>query len=183
MKNTLVLGGTGMLKGLVLKLLDEHFRVFVVGRNAAKFSGLETMAGARAPYLTFMALDYHELGRLEQWVAHLQLMHGPLDVVVAWIHGGYTGVIETVDREVGLYRVSPWDLYHVQGIRASVSSEPKPAVAPNCRYHRVVLGYVDVGSETRWLHHEEIVQGVYDAVMKRRDAVVGTVEPYEGRPG
>lgn len=181
-RNALVLGGTGMLSGVAVNLLAEHYNVFVVGRNSARFAALQQAAGERLDYLTMMAMDYHDADRLGRWVAHIQLMHGPMDVVVAWIHGDAMPVLEVVDREVAAYRQSAWDLYHVQGIRGAHEPSQPLDIGRQCRYHRVILGYVPTPDGSRWLTHDEISQGVSKAIAASSDAVVGRVDPYEGRP-
>ncbi len=170
-----------MLSGLVPRLLTDYYQVFVIGRDPAKFAPLERNAGEREDYLTCMALDYHALERLGEWVAHLQLMHGPLDKVVAWIHGEADSVLRTIIREVEQYRQSPWDLFHVLPISASVETPVPPPMAHG-RYHKIVLGYMPEGDKTRWLNHREIVDGVYNALNRAEDCTVGLVNPYSRRP-
>lgn len=183
MRNALILGGTGMLRDLSLKLLEDQFQVFLVARHADALANLQEDAGALARYLTLAALDYHQYDRLARWVAHVQLMNGPIDRVVAWIHGDNEPVLDVVDREVALYRQSSWDLYHVLGIRAGVEVIVPPRLSPNCRYHRVILGYVPSMGASRWLTHREIVEGVYGALNHgSEETVVGQIHPYDARP-
>ena len=182
MQNALIVGGTGMLSGLAKRFLDDYYQVFVIGRDPAKFVAMEQQAGDRVEYLTCMALDYHELARLGDWVAHLQLMHGPLDKVVAWVHGDAKPVLDVVAREVEQYRQSSWDLYHVLPIAASIEDPSISIDMAFGRYRKIVLGYVEEDKKTRWLTHREIVDGVYDALNQSDDSIVGCVHPYSHRP-
>ncbi|MCL5115791.1 MAG: short-chain dehydrogenase [Firmicutes bacterium] len=183
MENALVIGGTGMLRGVVLKLLEDSCQVFVIARHRDALHALQEEAGAAVERLTVMAMDYHDLERLGRWIAHIQLMHGPLDRVIAWVHDDAAAVLRVVDHEVYLYRRSPWNLFHVVGSRAAVDPPQLPTLSENCRYHQVILGFIQESGSSRWLTHQEIVSGVYDAVKHPADfTVVGTVEPYENRP-
>lgn len=185
MKNALVLGATGMLAGLTTRLLEDGIRVYAIGRNPAGFATLRSHAGPDLErHLTIMALDYTDLSRLGRWIGQMQLMEGPLDLVVAWIHGPAKPVLDVIGHEVEAYRQSPWDLCHVQGIAASVRPPLTLSELAFCRYYSVTLGYVHVpGTVPRWLTHREIVQGVYGAIESRADQVVGIIQPFEGRPG
>ncbi len=185
MKNVLMIGATGMLGGLIVRLLHDDVRVYAIGRNPDRFLRLRSQAGPDLErYLTFMALDYTDLPRLGRWIGHVQLMDGPLDLVVAWIHGPAEPVLDVVGQEVEAYRQSPWDLCHVQGISASLQPPLTLSRWAFCRYYAVTLGYVqEPGQAARWLNHVEIVQGVYGALASRTDQVLGILHPFEGRPG
>jgi hypothetical protein len=182
MRNALIIGASGMLSGLVPKLMAQEYQVFAIGRSRERLAALEEACAPWGPRLTVMALDYRDTDRLARWVAHIQLLHGPLDAVVAWIHGNPTAVLSAVGQAVEGYRQFPWDLYHVVGLRASLSPPQPPAGLSHCRYHRIVLGFLEEGERTRWLSHEEIVQGVYAAFQDQQDREVGQVRPYANRP-
>ena len=182
MRNILLVGGTGMLSGLATRLLGDYYHVLVIGRDPAKFAAMEREAQERVEHLTLMALDYRRLDRLGPWVAHMQLMHGGLDKVVAWIHGDAHPILEAIAGEVEQYRQSPWDLYHVLPLGASLESGATPLKMDYGRYHRIILGFMGQGEKTRWLTHPEIVDGVYAALDGGRDSQVGRISPYSQRP-
>jgi len=165
-RNVLVLGGTGMLSGLVLRYLTDGDRVFVVARRREPLDQLVEQAGATADRLTPIALDYHDTERLGRWLAHGQLMHGPLDQVVAWIHGDPTPLWQVLQQEVRAYRQGGWDVFHILGHHAWDQPGEKPFVFDEgCRYHRVILGAVREDASWRWLTHAEIVEGIWSAVQ------------------
>ncbi|NMP21117.1 SDR family NAD(P)-dependent oxidoreductase [Sulfobacillus harzensis] len=183
MTNVLVLGGTGMLRGLVLRLLEEPNEVFVLARRPEGLRALSEEAQAAAERLTPMALDYHDLDRLGHWVAHVQLMHGPIDQVVAWVAGDRNQVLSVVDTEIYRYRHSPWDLFDIHGSRAAMEPRPVPQLHDNCRYHRVILGFRVEAEGSRWLSHQEIVDGVWRAMAHpEKETIVGQVLPVDLRP-
>lgn len=177
MRNALVLGGTGMLAGLSLALLQDGFAVFVVGRRAERFAPMLEAAEGLSARLTPMAVDYHDTARLGRWIAQVQLMHGPLDLVVAWIHGPAESVLHTVIDEVERYRQMPWALYHVMGHHALSQPEKPPMPSSLCQYRPVILGWSEEDGVRRWLTHEEICMGVYAAVKAERGGVVGQMTP------
>lgn len=50
-------------------------------------------------------------------------------------------------------------------------------------YREVMLGFVPLGTGSRWLTNEEISDGVIDAVGTDGErSIVGVVEPWELRP-
>lgn len=184
MTNVLVLGGTGMLRALVLRLLAEPKQVFVLARKPEGLRVLTELAQDDARHLTTMALDYHDLDRVGHWVAHVQLMHGPIDQVVAWVGGDREAVLSVVDQQIYQYRRSFWDLYDIRGSRAYVDPPPVPPLHPNCRYHRIILGFqVDHGT-SRWLTHDEISGGIFQAMgpAPADTVVIGRVDPWKLRP-
>ncbi len=183
MRRALLLGCTGMLAELPIRLAADNFQVAMVGRNRQKLQGVQSAAGALADRITLLVLDYQNRERLARWVAHVQLIEGPIDTVVAWIHGDQELVLATVVQEVERYRQSAWDLYLIQGIAGSLQPGPSPGVGDYGRFHQVILGYQVDGERSRWLTHEEIVQGTWQALQDGgATTVVGRVSPYSGRP-
>lgn len=184
MQNALVLGASGMLSGLCVRLLEHDFQVFAVARTWDSLELLHTAAEGRTDRLTTMALDYHDTERLGRWIAHTQLMYGPLDRVFAWIHGDFEAVLDTVDREVFAYRRNPWTLHHIRGSRAADAPYQRPRLSPICTYQEIVLGFVRDHSGSRWLTDKEIVDGIWRASLEGSGrSVVGQAGPSELRPG
>ncbi len=172
-----------MLSGLCMRLLEDDFQVFAVARTWESLERLQRSAGARADRLTTMALDYHDTDRLGRWIAHTQLMHGPVDRVFAWIHGDCESVLGTVDREVFAYRRNPWALHHIRGSRAAEGPYQRPRLSAICTYQEIVLGFALEQGASRWLTVEEIVEGIWRASLSGAGrSVVGEAGPPELRP-
>lgn len=184
MQRALVVGGSGMLAGVSTGLAAE--RGMTVGVIARSQKNLETLTWASAKgrgKVIPMALDYHDTVRLRHWLAHFQLMEGPLDLVVAWIHQPQSTVLETITEEIEAYRHMPWQLVQVLGSAQGVENPPPPALGAWGRYQRVVLGFVVEAARSRWLTHLEICQGVLDAIRLGQPlSVVGVLEPWDQRP-
>lgn len=181
MRQAIVLGGTGMLKGVTLGLLADRYQVAVIGRTQARLKGLQHEAG-QSPFLTPLSLDYHDTDRLARWLAHTQLMQGPVDLVVAWVKEPSEPVFSVLSKEVSAYRNTPWRLVHVLGSSAS-RHHVAPALPDLCRYQTVILGFQRDRGQSRWLTHEEISLGVLEAVRSENPlSIVGIVEPWDFRP-
>ncbi len=182
MQRALIVGGSGMLAGVSIGLASDHG--MTVGVIARGQKGLEqlSLASAQGPgRVVPMALDYHNIKRLRHWVAHFQLMEGPLDLVVTWIHQPDALVLEAITLEIEAYRHMPWQL--VQVIGSGTGGTPLPQLGTWGRYQRVVLGFVVENARSRWLTHQEICQGVLDAILLGQPlSVVGVLEPSELRP-
>lgn len=162
-KQALVLGGTGMLAGLTPALIDRGYWVTVIARDATRLAALGHGMAPNPPSITPLALDYHDGNKLHKWVEHVQLMQGPLDLVVAWVHEPRDEVLRIVGEEVLAYRHDAWRLIDVRGIQSRLES-PKDILPETCQYQRVQLGYVQIPEGYRWLTHTEIVEGVLQTV-------------------
>ena len=184
MQRALIVGGSGMLAGVTTGLATEYgMTVGVIARGQKGLERLTLASDAGPGRVVPMALDYHDIGRLRHWVAHFQLMEGPLDLVVAWIHQPESLVLEAIVEEIEAYRHMPWQFVQVSGSGRGVESLPRPALGAWGRYQRVVLGFVVEAGRSRWLTHPEICQGVLDAIVGGQPlSVVGVLEPWGQRP-
>ncbi|MFD9574146.1 hypothetical protein ACFWBI_30490 [Streptomyces sp. NPDC059982] len=92
------------------------------------------------------------------------------DAVVA-LGGGDAAVVHQFFEDVRRY--------------AGVGMPLRVAVLSRTRHRSVILGFTGHGSDTRWLNHEEISEGVLAALRSPQDGglhVVGRVRPWEDRP-
>ena len=171
-----------MLMSLCIELVNQGITVAAIARTPEGLDRLQLKSQGLEGRVVPMALDYHNLNRLSHWIAHFQLIEGPLDVVVAWIRHPVVPVLETIVAEVHAYRHIPWQLVHVVGSKNTM--EPfswRPS--PPAQYQQVTLGFKIESGTSRWLTDQEIVDGVYAAIVDRQDfSVVGTVTPWERRP-
>ncbi len=164
MKQALIVGGTGMLAPLTPWLIGQGFAVTVIGRRPERLHALLDLAGDGANAITPVALDYFDLAKLHKWLEHVQLMQGPFDVVVAWIHHPKEPVLRVIDEEILAYRHDHWRLIDIQGSREKAESLPRWTSA--CQYQRVTLGYRQTPGGYRWLTHEEVVEGIQQALLQ-----------------
>ncbi|MHA0034909.1 Rossmann-fold NAD(P)-binding domain-containing protein [Deinococcus sp. PESE-13] len=167
---TLVVGGTGMLLGLVRELLAAGDEVWTLARHA--------------PALTHSRLhpllaDYRDAAALRAALASA----APFDRAVVWIHSAAPDAPFVVAEAV------QGPFFHVLGSAAADPSRPDDGrrtrfAAQGTDHREIVLGFVREGARSRWLTDAEISAGVWEAVRgDLRRAVVGTVTPWEARPG
>ncbi len=184
----LVIGGTGMLKGVALRLSTE-FQTIVIARQVRKLYELSREAKTVGGAISAWRFDYSAPRAADRIVDVLR--HRSLDCrkVVLWVHS------HAEEFAVGLLqrlaeRHSEAAIVHVLG---SASLQPEGIadrmVANNVvgslpNYRQAVLGFKVEANTTRWLTHAEICTGVLHALeMTERRHVVGTVEPWGSRPG
>jgi len=182
-KHALVIGGSGMLAGASLWLARQGREVTVIGRNPQKLKRLCD----QHPYLHGVSADYSRAAEFAATLGDLMEKRGPANLVVAWIHDDEERVIGQTAEAIRIAGGADfaWDLYHVLGSSSNLDEIlRKVPVPPECAYHQVQLGFVIEGDRSRWLTHDEISNGVMECIENnRRRHVVGTLEPWEKRPG
>lgn len=165
----LVVGGTGMLWGTCLGLKELGHQVYALSRQSHHdYLGIH-------PIL----VNYKDLVQLE---AALE-PHEPFDMAVVWIHSDAVQAPYVVAKYVD----GPY--FHVL---SSQAADPSEIVNPKRRLHfegvgsdyrEVILGFVAEQWGSRWLEHEEIAEGVLQAIQQdAKQYVVGTVRPWSARP-
>jgi glycine/D-amino acid oxidase-like deaminating enzyme len=180
MTRALVVGGSGMLAGVSLALARRGHDVVVIARNRER---LEQLAAQTQGNLHPLALDYRDTVALQTALEAATKERGPFDLAVVWIHSTAPEAPFVVARFVhGRY-------FHVLGSASADPSRPDTerrrrfARFARLDYREVVLGFVVERSRSRWLSHEEISQGVLEAIdTDARHFVVGVLEPWEARP-
>ncbi|WP_370189196.1 hypothetical protein [Aeromicrobium sp.] len=165
-QESVVVGGTGMLRGVVEHLRDAGSRTVVVSRRAGR-----TVEGATA-----VAADWTDPQTLAERLAGRHV-----DVAVLWVHHPYRqGVVEALEPSLadGAVVVHVWGSSAARPrARTLVSSRPDLSV------RHVVLGFVREDGASRWLSDDEIVAGVVRALDDPApEQVVGVVEPWDARP-
>lgn len=187
-EHALVIGGSGMLRGLSLSLARRGWRVSVIARTASTLREMEhdadndeaSLRGFPADYVNEASLD----AALEQSIA----VFGSWTLVVLWVHSRATGVVERVGC-LAARGPSPVRIFEVVGSAGRL--EPGEVAAPmivrshaTVAWRRVVLGFIREPGGPRWLTHDEICRGIEEAVMAdRRATIVGLVDPWSRRPG
>ncbi|WNC16754.1 short-chain dehydrogenase [Brevibacillus brevis] len=179
-KEALVVGGSGMLAEVSRWLARTGYHVTVIGREQSRLDRVAEESDTPGSF-TMLALDYRDTEALKQAVSDLVRHRGPVDVVVAWIHGTAPDALAAIQREL-MGQKKEWLLFHVCGSRAWIQPPAVEEIA-YCRYRRVILGFVTDAQSSRWLTHSEISRGVIRAMQTDEPlSIVGTVEPWERRP-
>lgn len=188
MSHALVIGGTGMLRGVSEHLARQVDTLTVVARRSSR---LDALASGLEPACTFvpLALDYRDTDALSAALRDVQSIHGPIETAVCWIHSVAPDAPRAVAEAVGSERHAPVRYVHVVG---SAAADPHAASdAPRAElgamqgvvYQQVILGFVLASGGARWLTNEEISAGVIAALGGDQDPfIVGTVRPWSSRP-
>lgn len=188
MSHVLVVGGTGMLREVVLHLAAEGNRVSVIARRTTGLRGLELEASRLSGSVNPISLDYRNSAKLREELAKGDSLYGPASLAICWIH---SEAVEAPFVVAGVISRGPscCRFFEILGSAASQlarlgrdrSSEFRHF--PNLLYRQIILGFVIEPGGSRWLSHEEISEGVLNAVRSDRElSIVGIVEPWSARP-
>ncbi len=165
MSHALVVGGTGMLRGVSLELCRRGHTVSVLARTLRSLRELQEEASAVGGDLHPLPLDYRDTAALSEALREAGERLGPIRLSVVWIHREAA----EAPREVG-ERVEG-DYFHV--LPHTDAAEPSghrigrahlARWSPRLRYHEIFLGFEIEASRSRWLTHEEISRGVLEAI-------------------
>lgn len=184
--HALVVGATGMLRGVTLSLAERGFAVTAIARTGPKLGVLaraaQTMLSGR---IYPLAVDYADEARLREGLQAAIQARGPLSLAVVYVAGDAPRAPANIARFVqGRY-------VHVLANRRTNPARPNPAREQffarlqHITYQDVILGYFqdEETGETRWLTEDEIVGGVLRAIdAGTRPFIVGTVYPWDARP-
>ncbi|WP_214702062.1 MULTISPECIES: short-chain dehydrogenase [unclassified Exiguobacterium] len=168
-KHILLVGGTGMLAGLTSYLAIDH-HVTVVGRDKEKMANVVQ----RNPDTCHpLIVDYREEEALSSGLQRAVRQNGPFDQVIAWVHRGSGKAIQLI-----LDHSETAEVIHILGSRANPEYEKSSLCINELQlYRQVQLGKIHEKESTRWLTHEEIVEGVIRAIKYPTDyQLVGRLE-------
>ena len=189
MSHALVIGGTGMLRGVCLHLAGMVDTVSVVARNAARLEALASQARRlnRPGEINAIALSYANVAELTRSIRDAAGEYGPITLAVAWVHASAPKTLPAAAMTLG--ELGHCRLFQIMGSTAAYPTVELPEDeplrrTPNIRYRRVILGFVvEPAGGSRWLNNTEIAAGVNRAIeLDERETVVGTVRPWSSRP-
>ncbi|KAB2331355.1 short-chain dehydrogenase [Bacillus mesophilum] len=182
MKHALVIGGTGMLSGVSIWLIDNGYHVSIIARDAEKMKQLQKEASSSSQ-LTPLLVDYRNNDKLIEKLKVTIKQNGEINIVVAWIHSIAENALQSIISEVSKESNS-WELFHILGSRSNLEEIKNKLAAPSSiAYYQVQLGFKTAGSQSRWLTHREISEGVIENIKKKKQVlIVGQVEPWGNRP-
>ncbi|MFT4414923.1 SDR family NAD(P)-dependent oxidoreductase [Fredinandcohnia humi] len=186
--HVLVIGGTGMLKGIVEYYVKRGEKVTVVARKESRLLQLKQEMKELKGDIHCIAVDYKDTEKLEQELTTAIEVFGAFSYSFNWIHSDATETPYVLARL--LNRISKECTYvRILGSRAAHPEkglderELFNKLFPNIKYQEVVLGFMIEGDESRWLTNNEICQGIRKAVTRPQDRfIVGIVRPWSSRP-
>lgn len=197
--HALVLGGSGMLAGVCLRLARDGWLVSVAARRRGPIDDLVARidrppiggAGPARGSIHAVPVDYHDDAALDGALRSAMHDRGPFALVVAWVHSSAPRALGIAARLAG---AAPADAVGTPTplleIISSGATEPErrpvePAVrnAPGILHRRVALGWIREGRRSRWLTDDEIAAGVIRAIGTSDTlSIVGVCSPIEEAP-
>ena len=179
LKHALVIGGTGMLARASIWLSENGYHVSVIGRNAEK---MQILLDDNPTRMTPVLVDYTNRIELLNQLHRIQNEHGPIELVVAWIHSSGQHVIPCLTESFS--HPQPWKLFHVSGSNSNLQEiKDKMVIPTQVSYHQIQLGFKTESGISRWLTHAEISNGVIQSILEEKsEQIIGIIEPWENRP-
>lgn len=179
-RHALVIGGSGMLAQASLWLAKQGYVVSVVGRNVNKLERLTRQHERLIP----MSVNMFHFDKFREKIRDSIAERGAYDCVVAWIHYDEEKVLQIVVDEMKRVTEKKWDVFHVLGSSDNLNELMKQIRNDDIyNYYQVQLGFIIENSYSRWLTHDEIANGVIEAIKnKRPQTIVGTLTPWDQRP-
>lgn len=156
MGDVLVLGGTGMLTGVVDRLVAEGHRVLLPSRHP----------GDGGPGVVPIAADWSDPAAMKEAIA--ARVDGDLDRAVVWCHRPYRHRINRMLAPLLASSLAP-----VVEVWGSTALTELWDHRPDGSSIHVMLGHRQLDDGTsRWLTHEEISAGVIDAMRRPAGSTV-----------
>lgn len=187
MPHVLIVGGTGMLKGVSHYFTIHGYTVSVIARNPI---GLNKLIESKAEhgFINPIKVDYYDNNLLEEKLKSAIDNHGQIETAVCWIHSTAPEAPYIVAGVLNNQNIK-CKYFHVLGCEYSLPTEENKKLQftferfVNIIYKKIILGFVIENEHSRWLTDHEISNGVIDAVINEKDDfIVGTVERWERRP-
>lgn len=178
--HVMVFGGTGMLSDATQWVMRHARHTTVTGRSQHRLDRLQYVSVSGD--VSLRQLDYSNTADLRDLLRSTIRRHGPIDLVLSWIHSTAPEALPAIVREVS--QASPrWRLIHVKGSAADDAAiRARPEIPAGCLYREVLLGYQRTDLRSRWLTDEEITEGVVKAIEQDADTTVGQLTPWSERP-
>ncbi|WP_245308243.1 short-chain dehydrogenase [Halalkalibacter urbisdiaboli] len=178
MKHALVVGGTGMLADVSIWLVNNGYKVSVIGRRKERMMQLISRGTGK---LRPLVVDYNDKEKLKEELDDTVNNNGRFSLVVAWIHPEVSALNSLLHL---LCCEKNWTLIHVLSSQVNMEIIQNSILLPgDCYYQQVQLGFKIENQTSRWLTHQEIVAGVIQSIYSsQKKSIVGTISPEEFRP-
>jgi len=181
----LIIGGTGMLKEASEYFIKKENQVTLVARNSQKLEAFKNKFPDKK--VSTIAIDYTNTENfIQQIKTHFE--HTSIcKKVVCWMHSSGNNALHELINLMNSYSTSKIAIqfYHILG---SASRSPKEnqwgaKQFSHLQYHIIILGFKRAGNYSRWLTHNEISEGVIQAVeYNSKQYIVGQIEPWHLSP-
>jgi NAD(P)-dependent dehydrogenase (short-subunit alcohol dehydrogenase family) len=168
MKHALVVGGTGMLKDVVLNLAEKFDVVSVIAKNSFGLNALWEEAQSRGLKVNPLQLDYRDNEDLLEVMQDTIKTHGNITLVVSWIKMNAPDAINIIssclDRqncEVGFYDILS-TVFHKNPDIVISQMESMFDEHARIKYHNILLDMSDI--DRKWPSNEHISQEIMKAI-------------------
>lgn len=127
--------------------------------------------------MTPLLVDYTKGNLLKEKIKDTIKQNGSIDLVVAWIHSYAKEALSIIANEVS-NTVDKWELFHILGSGSNLKDVKRKVATPeNCSYYQIQLGFIIENDHSRWLTHQEISNGVIEAIQKKKKIhIVGQLD-------
>ncbi|MEO8665453.1 MAG: short-chain dehydrogenase [Ignavibacteria bacterium] len=187
MPHVLVVGGTGMLKGVPSYYTGHGCTVSVIARNQQGLNELIESKG-ESGFINPVRADYHDYFLLKDKIVSAIESYGSIEACVCWIHSTAPDAPYIIADILNDQNVS-CKYFHVLGCEykdpytENLDIEKSFKKYENLVYRKIILGFVNEDDHSRWLSNTEISNGVTDGIIREKYSyIVGTVEPWERKP-
>jgi hypothetical protein len=182
MKNTIVIGGTGMLGGVVEYLVKKGDQVTVLSRSVGKFNKMLERQQISQEAVSFISADYFNKDALIQVLDEHIKMNGPFEQAVIWMRSTAAESFDALMSFLSNHSKTV-EVFKVNGSSASRGALPLNQYQ-SINMHQIILGFKIEHGESRWLTNEEISDGVITALTTGIPVTfAGITEPWDKRPG
>lgn len=155
----LVIGGSGMLTACASRLVADGWHVVLPSRRYTPLR--EVPAGPATGRALWVAADWSDPIGLAERAG--RALAGPAELLVTWVHREHRAALLSAVAPL-LSRDAPVVEVHGSAAFDQVTGCYPDPVLTDHPTHQLVLGFVPVGRTSRRLSHEEILDGVLDAV-------------------
>ncbi|MFM2375128.1 MAG: hypothetical protein RLZZ165_225 [Bacteroidota bacterium] len=185
MAHVLVVGGTSILDKVSLFLASHDNVVTVLARSEDDLDKLCGRAGELSGKINVIKVDYQEADRLSERLHESIQAHGPFTLAVNWVHEQVLKVLDMIASI--LNATSPvcryFQILPAQDLPKGKERKYYESIFLNLErvlYRIIVLGFKREKGATLRLNHDEISDGVIQALCDdSKNAMIGTVDPWE----
>jgi hypothetical protein len=185
MKHIFIAGGLGMLQKVTEYYIESEFIVTTLARNQDKLQRLKTKYPEAEDRIFLLAQDYNETDKALEKVQRTVHQIGTLDLALLWIHKtGQSFREQLISCFLKNYKESV--IYNLIG---SSSVNPLELADTHllqkypAHYREIYLGYKRENKKVRWLHDQEISEGVIAAMNNDLQInIIGEINPWAKKP-
>lgn len=180
MKHILIVGGTGMLRGVTAHFIERGDIVSVLARNKSRINTFKEEYPLRRGRIWPIPQDYRNTEKTMKKVKEAAEMFVHIDLAVLWIHDDGNNFSEKMKQFLLTHhpKTKVFQLVGSLTVKPTSLSQPEWQKAYPRRYREIFLGYKKTGQSFRWLTNREISEGTIRAIEKDEPKfTIGTTKP------